>query len=191
MGNGGVGVWNAGVAKLFGCIVLFNGSDLVDETGLAAVRYSNVGGIAGDVDGDIDANPLFTDAPKGNSGPLWESPWVDAADNVDVSCLDRFDLAGAACFHDVELAADTGNPDGIRPATDMGAYEASERPRPRGSQEQRRPPPIRCARALPPKEVIRLHVAKTGLSTYLSPVEPPYPPEPNDHDRPQGAGRNP
>ena len=64
------------------------------------------------------------------------SPCIDAADNTavpadaldldgdgDVAEATPFDLGGEQRFVDVPDVADTGNPDGVHPPVDMGAYE--------------------------------------------------------------------
>jgi hypothetical protein len=83
--------------------------------------------------GNIDANPLFVDADGPDDDPLtYEdndyrlesgSPCIDAGDNLAVPADSKLDLAGEPRFQDDPCTFDTGNPDGINPIVDMGAYE--------------------------------------------------------------------
>ncbi|MHC4588818.1 MAG: choice-of-anchor Q domain-containing protein, partial [Planctomycetota bacterium] len=51
------------------------------------------------------------------------SPCIDAGDNTAVPEGITTDLDGNRRFHDDPGTPDTGNPDGINPIVDMGAYE--------------------------------------------------------------------
>ncbi len=81
------------------------------------------GGFIGD--GNIDADPLFVD-PEGDEANLRllaGSPCIDAADNTAVPPGVETDLDGNPRFIEDPDTPDTGNPDGINPIVDMGAYE--------------------------------------------------------------------
>jgi hypothetical protein len=94
--------------------------DPVDGEAVAEVRYSNVeGGFAGD--GNIDAAPLFVDAPAGDFRLAPGSAGIDAGDNGTIAGWLVTDLAGAPRFVDDPATGDTGL--GKAPITDMGAYE--------------------------------------------------------------------
>lgn len=102
--------------------------------GALDVSYSNVqGGYAGI--GNIDADPLFVDVPRGDLRLAAGSPCIDAGDNAaippDTSDLDAdgdvteplpYDLAGGLRFQDDPSMPDTGS--GTPPLVDMGAHEA-------------------------------------------------------------------
>ena len=102
---------------------------------IPTVTYSDVkGGIAGE--GNIDVDPQFVDPNNGDYHLLPGSPCIDAADNTgvpaDTQDLDGdgntdepvpVDLDGNPRFVDDPDTPDTGNPDGIHPIVDMGAFE--------------------------------------------------------------------
>jgi predicted outer membrane repeat protein len=91
-----------------------------DGGGSTSVTYCDVqGGHAGE--GNIDADPLFVDAPNGNCRLATGSPCIDAADNTAVPPAVTTDLDGNPRFVDDPDTADTGN--GEAPIVDMGAYE--------------------------------------------------------------------
>jgi hypothetical protein len=120
------------------------------DSGAPVVTYSLIQGLVlgGDFDDgtNIGDDPLFLDelGPDGTPGTGDEdlrlgiaSPAIDAADNTavppDAGDLDGdgdttepipFDLDGNPRFVDDPGVDDTGNPDGINPIVDMGAYEA-------------------------------------------------------------------
>jgi predicted outer membrane repeat protein len=87
---------------------------------VASVQYSDVqGGYPGA--GNIDADPLFVDAPGGDLHLSSGSPSIDAADNTAVPKGIDTDLDGNPRFVDDPATKDTGN--GDPPIVDMGAYE--------------------------------------------------------------------
>jgi len=90
-------------------------------TGSATVSYTDIqgGGIAGTK--NIDADPLFLNAPSDlRPGPF--SPVVDAGNNAAVPGGVTVDVVGLPRFFDDPDVPDTG--DGITPPyVDMGAYE--------------------------------------------------------------------
>jgi hypothetical protein len=67
--------------------------------------------------------PLFVDPSSGDWRIAADSPCIDAADNTAVPDGVTTDVAGDPRFHDDDETQDTGNPDGIHPPVDMGAYE--------------------------------------------------------------------
>jgi hypothetical protein len=95
------------------------GWQIVDDTGSSSlVTYSDVeGGHAGE--GNIDANPLCDPGGRPQAG----SPCIDAGDNVAAPAEPAEDLDGDPRFVNDPCTLDTGNPDGVRPPVDMGAYE--------------------------------------------------------------------
>ncbi|MCP3904488.1 MAG: right-handed parallel beta-helix repeat-containing protein [Planctomycetes bacterium] len=77
-----------------------------------------------DLPGVIDADPLFVDpSPFGDLRPGAGSPCIDAGDNTVVPAGTTQDLDGSPRFVDDPGVVDTGNPDGVHPLVDMGAYE--------------------------------------------------------------------
>ncbi len=130
------------------CILWGNSPNSMSSVPLSetTVNYSDVqGGWPGAGSNNIDADPLFVDADGPDNVPGTEddnlrlspgSPCIDAADNTavspDTADLDNdgdtaepipFDLDGNPRFVDDPDTPDTGNPDGINPLVDMGAYE--------------------------------------------------------------------
>ena len=104
-----------------------------------SVTYSCVeGGHEGD--GNIDAAPLFVDAPSANLRLSAGSPCIDAGDSTAVlrdfgdadqdGCTTDWlpDLDGNDRFHDDLNSADTGVPLWMKPVVDMGAYEFGSMP---------------------------------------------------------------
>lgn len=86
----------------------------------STVEYSLVeGGWPGP--GNIDADPLFVDAPNGNYRLASDSPCIDAGDNSAVLPGIVHDLRGAPRFWDDPFTPDTGV--GAAPVVDMGAFE--------------------------------------------------------------------
>ena len=110
-----------------------------------AVGYSNIEGGeegigGGDSviwgDGNVDADPLFVDPSGSDLRLLSGSPCIDSGDNTavppDSGDLDGdgdtdepipVDLDGAPRFADDAGTPNSGNPDGVHPIVDMGAYE--------------------------------------------------------------------
>ena len=117
MSNYGYG--GASTATVINCILWANtGGPIHNTGGTAVVTYSNVqGGYPGT--GNIDANPLFVDAPGGDFRLICSgSPCVDTGDNSAPN-LPATDVAGNPRVVD-------GNFDET-PTVDMGAYELSPR----------------------------------------------------------------
>ncbi len=97
---------------------------IADPGGLAFVSYSAVeGGWSGTGSNNLAADPML----DGGSHLLPGSPCIDAADNTAVPPCTATDLAGGPRFVDHPGAPDTGNPDGVNPIVDMGAYESAPR----------------------------------------------------------------
>ncbi len=71
--------------------------------------------------GNIDADPLFVDAPGGDLHPSPTSPVIDAGNNGAVPVDLALDLDGNPRYADVPEIPDTGL--GTPPIIDMGAYE--------------------------------------------------------------------
>lgn len=93
---------------------------LIGCAGTIPTTYSNVsGGYPGT--GNIDADPLFTDAVGGVFTLVSGSPGIDAANNAAVPAGLTTDLAGESRFTDDPGTADTGA--GTAPIVDMGAFE--------------------------------------------------------------------
>jgi len=102
-----------------------NGPDqIADGAGATTtVNYSDVqGGWFGAGANNIDAEPLFVDSVGGDLHLLPGSPAIDAGDNTAAAGI-ATDLDGCPRFLDDPYVTDTGNPDGINPIVDMGAYE--------------------------------------------------------------------
>ncbi len=135
-----VGEYNGGVTQFDGELTVTNsivwdnsGPELMVYGGTTTVSYSDIeGGWAGVANLDID--PRFENAARGDYRLASGSPCIDAADNnaVPADFLDLdgdgdfaepipFDLADQQRFMDDPLTVDTGN--GTPPLVDMGAYE--------------------------------------------------------------------
>jgi len=83
------------------------GGEIDGSSSSITVTYSDVeGGWAGE--GNIDADPLFVDAPNGDYHLLLDSPCIDAGDNTAVTSGTDLD----------------GNPRIVNDIVDMGAFEA-------------------------------------------------------------------
>lgn len=98
------------------------------------LNYCDIEGLTGDLGGlgNIGADPLFVDSfgPDNEVGTGDEflrlssgSPAIDSGDNTALPDEVTTDLDGSPRFVDDPDAPDTGNPDGINPIVDMGAYE--------------------------------------------------------------------
>ena len=72
-------------------------------------------------EGNINADPLFVDAPAGNLRIRRGSPCIDAGNNDAVPTGITTDLNGWSRFIDDPCTTDTGS--GTGPIADMGAYE--------------------------------------------------------------------
>jgi predicted outer membrane repeat protein len=81
----------------------------------------NEDGTVTDNGGNMDADPLFVDAPGGSLRLKLTSPAIDAGDNSAVPSGVTTDLGGNPRFVDIPTVADTGS--GTPPIVDMGAYE--------------------------------------------------------------------
>ncbi|MCH8970371.1 MAG: hypothetical protein IIA66_14790 [Planctomycetes bacterium] len=97
------------------------------------ISYSNIEGGLDDIvigandvviwgPGNIDFDPLFVN-PFDDYHLSSGSPCIDAADNTAVREGILTDLDGNPRFVDDPDTPDTGNPDGVNPPIDMGAYE--------------------------------------------------------------------
>ncbi len=104
----------------------------IHASGTPTISYSNVqggqSGIGGEgeVDwelGNITSNPLFVNSDGSDYRLLATSPCIDAGDNTAVPDGITTDLDGDARFVNDPDTPDTGNPDGVNPIVDMGAYE--------------------------------------------------------------------
>ena len=125
-GDGGGGVQSSQDAAptMTNCILWGDSpNEIVTQEGsTATVLYSNIqGGFPGT--GNIDADPLFVDPDNGDFRLSPGSPCIDAGDNTAVPQDITTDLDGNPRFVDYPCVHDTGNPDGINPIVDIGAYE--------------------------------------------------------------------
>lgn len=92
--------------------------------GAPVVERCNIqGGWSGAGGSNIDADPMFADAPNGDYTVPSGSPCVDAGDNAFVHAGVTLDLALGARFFDDPATADTGA--GTGPIVDLGAHELS------------------------------------------------------------------
>ncbi len=124
-GNGG-GVFNGGSScTLTNCLLWGNTSSVSGQEQLGGissqVTYSDIqDGYAGD--GNIDADPLFVDAPAGNLRLGPGSPCIDTGNTAalpsDLTDLDRDGDTAEPLPFDLD-----GNPRVQGTAVDMGAYE--------------------------------------------------------------------
>lgn len=90
-----------------------------DNTGLLRVRYSNIEE-GWDGEGNIQANPLFTDSSRNNFSLRDFSPAIDAADGDKAP---QMDAAGMTRYDD-QSVTNTGS--GRVNYADMGAFERQE-----------------------------------------------------------------
>jgi hypothetical protein len=115
---GGAAVRAVESTTLANCIIYGNGAGSI--SGAPAITYSNVeGGYTGA--GNIDAAPMFLDAPQGDFRLAPGAPGIDAGDNTVVPEGLTTDIAGLPRFVDDPDTADTGI--GPPPVVDMGAHE--------------------------------------------------------------------
>ena len=140
---GGVYATQGSVTTLSNCIAWDN-SDLTGQGESAQVtstadatlfvNYSCIEGLTGALGGtgNIGSNPLLVDPQGPDNIPGTDddnlrlqsgSPSIDAADNTAVPVNVTTDLDGNPRFADDPDTPDTGNPDGVNPIVDMGAYE--------------------------------------------------------------------
>ena len=109
-GNGDGMHNNASNPTVTNCILWGNSpEEIFIVSGAPVVTFCDVqGGFAGT--GNINADPLFVDAPGGNLRLVRFSPCADAADNDAVPIGITTDLDGNPRFVDDGNVADTGNP---------------------------------------------------------------------------------
>lgn len=123
--GGAVTLRGADSARFDNCIIRANATgQIIEVESTAIVTYSNVEGSFPGV-GNIDANPLFFDAPAGDYRLVGGSPCIDAADSDAVPAGVYLDLGGGPRFVDDPETKDTGA--GTLPIVDMGAYEFQAR----------------------------------------------------------------
>jgi hypothetical protein len=161
-GGGGVRIAVDSSVAMTNCILWGNaapvgdGDEILNIGTSTTIRYCDIQGCGGsgagwdlalgiDGGGNVDADPLFVDAPGTDGTPGTQddnlrlqagSPCIDAGDSTavpaDVLDLDGdgdtsepipTDLAGAARLIDDPTTTDTGNPLGSGPIVDMGAFE--------------------------------------------------------------------
>lgn len=107
-----------------------NGASSISLSGTGAsttAEYTLVeGGWPGS--GNLDADPLFVDAPNGDFRLLPGSPCIDAGNNMAVPPGVWLDLGGKRRFIDDPLTPDTGHPGRLLPIVDLGAHEFGNNP---------------------------------------------------------------
>lgn len=125
---GGICIDSLG-AEVSNCVLWNNGPNplLLTVGSSANVEYSLIEGGWPGV-GNIDAAPLFVDAPNGDFRLTSGSPCIDAGNNLAVPPGLFTDLDGKRRFIDDPLTLDTGHPGGLWPIVDMGAYEFGNDP---------------------------------------------------------------
>jgi len=109
-----------------------NGAGMYNDTSTPQISYSDIQECGGsgswnsacgtDGGGNIDADPLFVDAPNGDLHLQLASQAIDAGDNTALPPDILADLDGNPRYVDIPTVPDTGN--GAAPIVDMGAYEA-------------------------------------------------------------------
>ena len=133
---GGVYNWVADT-MVTNCVFWQNSPNQLTNIAPMNVTYSDVqGGWTGAGFHNINADPMFVDAENGDYRLQPGSPCLDAGNNwsvpTDQSDYDEdgntaelfpLDLDGNPRFVDDPCVDDTGNPDGINPIVDIGAYE--------------------------------------------------------------------
>lgn len=108
---------------LANCILRNSGTEI---QGNVTATYSNIeGGYAGA--GNIDADPLFADAPAGDYSLAAGSPCIDAGDTSALA-LPEMDLMQSPRLADDLATPDTGA--GAAPVIDIGAFEFQPLPPP-------------------------------------------------------------
>jgi hypothetical protein len=120
----GAGIYSTNsIPRLFSCIMWAN-TGAFDGPGTPLVTHSNIeGGFAGT--GNINVDPLFTDASSDVFTLTDASPCIDAGDSEAVAELLSDDLAGDPRGVNIPATADTGVPIlGI--CVDMGAFEVQQ-----------------------------------------------------------------
>lgn len=127
-------------------------NEIVNASSTPTIAYSDIEGSGGthawnttfgaDGGGNIDADPLFVDpgywddngTPDVPEDDSWvagdyrlraDSLCIDAGDNTVVPVEINTDLDGRQRFVDDPEMPNAGNPDGINPIVDMGAYEVT------------------------------------------------------------------
>lgn len=118
----GGGIHNAmSFTRLINCVVWNNSNGSFSGDTNPIVTHSDVqGGVAGN--GNIDANPLFVDAPNGDLRLLPGSPCIDAGDSTAIASSVFVDLTGSPRGVNDPAVADTGIPVfGL--TVDLGAFE--------------------------------------------------------------------
>ena len=135
--NGGGGMFNLISNPTLINVILWGDSasnqpEIFNMVSTPIISYSDIqgcGGTAGwnsacgsDYGGNIDANPLFMDAPNGNLRLQRTSPAIDAGQNAAVPFGVVTDLDDNPRFVEIPNIPDTGS--GTPPLVDMGAYEA-------------------------------------------------------------------
>jgi predicted outer membrane repeat protein len=130
--NWGNSVFNEGGSSVFTSCIFWDEGFVASSGPPALLTYCIVeDGYPGV--GNLDVDPLFVD-PGGPDGDVytWQdndyrlaalSPAIDAGDNTAVPPETDIHLDGNPRFHDDPGTPDTGNPDGVNPLVDRGAYE--------------------------------------------------------------------
>jgi hypothetical protein len=122
LGNSGGGIHSAtGLARLFNCIVWGNTVDDFGGPDLPVVTHSDVPAtIAGE--GNISADPQFTDPEEGEYALLPTSPCIDRGDSTVIAENFFYDLAGNLRGRDDPATTDRGIAV-FAITVDMGPYE--------------------------------------------------------------------
>jgi len=136
----GGGMYNDNASPRLTNVILWGNTATIGDTQIynintstPTISYSDIQGCGGsgagwdpnlgtDGGGNIDGNPLFVDAARGNLRLQIGSPAIDAGNNISVTV--STDLDGSSRFVDIPTMPDTGN--GTPPIVDMGAYEVPQ-----------------------------------------------------------------